>query len=274
MTVKFGICNWTSARLQAPQACEWAASLGLQGLQLDLGAFEENFPLSQSSVQNEWRNEAEKHSITLCSLMINAVMAYNLLAEDGSRDAEIAWQALERGVETAHAMQLPLMIIPSFRKSAINTDSELEKTAEYLKKICRIAQPFGISIASENVLSPADMKKMALLVSEPNFYLYLDGFNYSFWKGTPLSDWIEELLPYSCNEFHVKDGSTTATGSLPLGRGIADLPGSFSTLQKHGFDGWVFLENFYERPTFVTGGIDTEALIRQDLAFLQQRFNQ
>lgn len=271
VAIRFGICNWTLHVLEKPEGCAWMAEQGLQGVQLDLGSLEDDFPLADPARGAAWKREAQRHGIELCSVMINEVMRHGMTTPAGSEDRRIAELALRRGVEATAGLNLPLMVVPSFRASGLERagEEEMEATVACLQLACDLAKPHGIVIASENVLSPEGMRELSRRVNRSNFELYLDSFNYSFWSGAHLPDLLPDLLPMNGKEVHVKDGTKEQTGCLPLGQGMSDLAATLAGLQQCRFDGWIFLENFYERPGFVGGDLDVSQLVRQDLAYLR-----
>lgn len=273
MSIRFGICNWTLGFLENPESCAWLAGQGLQGVQLDLGRCEDGFPLTDPARCAAWQRESRRHGIELCSVMVNEVMRHPMTAPEGSEGRQRAELALRRGVEATAALNLSLLVVPSFRASGLETagEEEMAATVACLQLACDLAKPHGIVVASENVLSPGDMQDLARRVNRSNFELYLDSFNYSFWAGTHLPDMLPQLLPMNGKEFHVKDGTHELTGCLPLGQGMSSLAESLAVLRQCRFDGWILLENFYERPGFVGGGLDAARLVHQDLEYLRAR---
>lgn len=269
MAIRYGVCNWIMDSLGDPSCCAALAKEGFAGIQLDLGSHTDCFPLSYGPVQTEWKRQAALHGLTLCSIMINEVMRNGMIAQEGSSERKTAEQAIRVGIETAAAMGVPRVVVPSFRASNINTEDDFQRTAACLKQACTIAAPLGVTVASENVLAPAEAKRLNIQAGE-SLELYVDLFNYAFWSDVLLAEALPELMLLNGNELHIKNGTMEHPGSIPMAvPGIAQLEASLSHLKHQTFNGWIFLENFYERPVFQHGGLTAQRLLHNDLQWVR-----
>lgn len=55
---------------------------------------------------------------------------------------------------------------------------------------------------------------------------------------------LEGLYPYMDSQLHVKDGINEPGGCL-LGEGNTDFFPQMEILKKHGYEGWIIIENYY-----------------------------
>ena len=274
MAVRLGVCNWIMEAFGDPGCCKQLAGMGIEGIQLDLGSADEGFPLTRHEVQRAWLDNASTHGLKITSIMVNEVMRNGMTAQPGTAARAIAEQALRAGVETAWKMGVSRLVVPSFRASGLTSAEDVRHTADCLRLACDLAKEHGIRIGTENVLPPADLTRLMNEVGRDNLELYLDAFNYAFWGGQDLPDLLDSLLPLNGDEIHLKDGTPDSSGALLLGQGFCRLAATLDYLQKRKFNGWLFIENFYERPTFVREGQSTLALLQKDVAFLKARFQQ
>ena len=278
MAVRLGICNWIMEAFLEPGCCAQLAALGIEGVQLDLGSVDEGFPLTRPDVQRAWLEDARAHGVRVTGLMVNEVMRNGMTEAEGSPARKVAEAALAAGVRAASAMGLRRVIVPSFRASGLVTAGDplaedAMRTADCLRRACDLAKPYGLRVATENALCPADLHRLWAAVGRDNLELYLDAFNYAYWGGQCFPDLLETLLPLNGDEVHLKDGTAEAPGSKPLGQGFCEMDRTLAALRRRGFDGWLFVENFYERPAFDHGGRDHLALLQDDMLYVRKRMN-
>jgi sugar phosphate isomerase/epimerase len=79
---------------------------------------------------------------------------------------------------------------------------------------------------------------------------------------------LNELMDVIC-EIHVKDGKGKDLSGALLGQGDTDFYGCIEVIKKHGFEGWIVSENYYDQKPLSEQNSDLKALIKQDLEILK-----
>lgn len=269
---KIGICQW-SVTLDGADICRFAGSLGLDGVQLEIGTVESGYPLTRPAVQREYLERASEHGIQFTSIATRVTEKFRMTDPAGTEDSRIVWDAIERSVEVADAMGIKTIMIGSFRASAIHDEAGLVRTAEVLTDACDLAAKKGIVIAAENVLSADEMYRLAEMINRPNLRLYFDTQNYVLRKGYDPSGLLKRLAPLLCGEMHIKDGVNDISEAL-LGEGSTDFFRTMKTLREIDYSGWLVLENFYDRGPLGSRHPDPAQIVREDLRILEKALSQ
>ena len=266
---RLGICQW-SVEAEGPDICRFAAELGLEGVQLEIGTCEDGFPLSRPSVQREFMESAAEHGIRFTSIAARVTDQYDMTQPAGTEDSRIVWEAIVRSIEAAEAMGIPAVMIGSFLASDIKNEEDLVRTAEVLTDACDYAAKRGIVIAAENVLAPDDMHRMAQMINRPNLKLLFDTQNYALFRRLDPAATLEGLAPLLCDQIHVKDGSGGRISAALLGEGDSGFFRTMETLKKIGFSGWLLLENYYYKEPLRSRQPDPVRLVLEDKRILME----
>ncbi|OUN00291.1 MAG: hypothetical protein BAA02_02130 [Paenibacillaceae bacterium ZCTH02-B3] len=266
---RLGICQW-SVDAEGADICRFAAELGLEGVQLEIGTYEDGFPLSRPSVQREFLDSASEYGVRFTSIAARVTDQYDMTQPAGTEDSRIVWEAIVRSIEAAEAMKIPSVMIGSFLASDIKTEEDLVRTAEVLTDACDYAAKRGIVIAAENVLSPDDMHRMAKMIGRPNLKLLFDTQNYKLFRGYDPAEALERLAPLLCDQVHVKDGSGGQISAALLGEGDSGFFRTMETLKKIGYSGWLLLENYYFKEPLRSRQPDLVKLILEDKRILTE----
>jgi len=265
---KIGICEW-SLPVCGTEACEMAASLGIDGIQLNIGDADKGFPLSQKSLQDAYMKAADEFGVAFPSIAVRTTDYFSMMAPEGSEDRKTVMTAIEKAIDAAAAMNIPLVMIPQFVKSAINTESDFRCVVNTLKKVCEDAAEKGVTIATENLLPVEELKRLFNEVDRENLKLYFDTQNYYLNKDFDTPSLIEPLIPYIC-EVHVKDGKNKDLSGALLGTGDTGFYQSLEKLMNFGYDGWLISENYYDQPPLSLLNDSPAELIRQDVEILKK----
>jgi len=269
--LKIGICQW-ALPMEGPYGCKLASELGLEGIQLDIGTNQRGFLLSNKFVQEAYLESGKEFGISFPSIAIPELDNFSMLAPEGSRDREIVNKAIRKAIETAEAMKISLVMIPSFNKSEIKTEADFEQAVDCLQNACDYAKNKGITIGTENILSVNDVKLLFKKVNRSNLKLYFDTQNYSLNKGYNTAEMLELLISYIC-EVHVKDGKNGDLSGALLGKGDANFYNSMKVLKKYNYSGWIILENYYDRESLSLQNNNPVELLKQDIKTLKEVIN-
>ncbi|MEU6735814.1 sugar phosphate isomerase/epimerase family protein [Streptomyces physcomitrii] len=224
MSGRVALAEW---RLPAsgPEALRLARDVGADGLQLDLGG-----PGRGEWLDGPGRTEAVRAAAESSGVRLLAVAGNHL--NDVGLMSPAARPVLERLLDTAAALGVPLAFVPSFRRSAIATPADLERTAEVLAWAAGEAEARGLLLASENVLTAERARALVRRVGSPAFRVVLDTFN-PVEAGLSPEVLVAELHDVLADQVHLKDGPPTTGATPPLGGGTGRLDDTLRALHTH-----------------------------------------
>jgi sugar phosphate isomerase/epimerase len=268
--VKLGITEW-SLPVDGPYGCKIAAEIGFEGIQLDVGSYERNFPKTKKVVQDAYLEAAEKYGITYTAIACNELDKYNMVARKGYKDRTIALQTIISAIDAAAAMGIPIVMVQSFMASAIETEQDFERAINVIRRVSDYAMDKGeITLGLENLLSVENLLQIINEVGNPNLKIYFDTQNYYLHERADVAAMVKPLIPYIC-QVHVKDGfefDVEPSGAL-LGEGATDFYKTIDELRKYEYSGWLISENFYDRGPIGNLSEDPVELMQKDYQVLE-----
>lgn len=268
MENKIGICHW-SLPMEGPYGCKLAAEIGLDGIQLDIGHSSRGFLLSNDFVQDAYLVLAEKYGISFPSITIRELDEVAMTKPEGTEDRELMNKALIKTIDAAEAMNIPIVMIPSFVESEITNEDEFQEAVSYLQFGCDYADGKGITIATENTLSVSEIKRLIEEVNRPNIKLYFDSQNHYLHKDYNIAEILDDLIEYVC-QVHVKDGKNKDLSGALLGEGDTGFYDTVEVLKKHDYSGWIVFENYYDREPLSLQNSNPVELIKKDLQTIKE----
>lgn len=265
--IKIGACDWAlpGNGLYAPQI---AASVGLDALSLKIGLYENDYPLTQPEMQKIYLEEQQKYGIEYCAIALNDFDNIPMHAREGTKEYPIVWNLLKRAVSTAKNLGVKIIQVPGFAASEVLSEEDMEHSARAFQYLCDAAGEYGISVASENLMTAAEFHKLSNMVDRNNFYLYFDSQNYNVFRGYSEISILEGLYPRMCNQLHIKDGEVMSGGLL--GTGPSNFHATMEWLGKHNYTGYILLENYYDVLPLRLQNENPYELLRQDIATLKK----
>ncbi len=267
---KLGVCEW-GFPMPGPYAVKTAAEYGLSGIELDFGSYEAGYPLSVPAVQRAYLEMADSYGIEFPSMTIDSLNWYGLTRPLSSRNGIIAFDGIRRGIDAAAAMNISVVQLPSFNDGAIRTESDFRNTCEKIKMACEIAQPLGITIASENTLSAQETRRMMHEVGSNNFGILFDTQNYFLADGRDTAALLREIHPYVV-QVHLKDGYNGKLSGSILGTGESGFFRTAEVIQETACTEWLLLENYYHMQPISNLSRDPFAILEKDLATVREVF--
>lgn len=209
---------------------------------------------------NPTGNEVADLRDHLDALALDRVWAWGHPAGLRSGEAPDALADLKRHTEIAAAVGAKVMRIccGGRRTRPENWRDHKAKLVPLLADAVRHAKCHGVVLAIENHIDMLADELVELIetIDSPWLGVCLDTANNLRMMEDP-GVAIEKLAPYT-RATHVKD--ITAKGgnprdfafwpSVPVGRGIIDIPRAFDELRKHGYDGLLALEIDYLHPAY------------------------
>jgi len=219
-----GLTEWRLAEA-GPDAVRRTAESGADGLQLDFGG-----PGRGEWLDAPGRVQAVRAAAGASGVRLFAV-AGNHLNDLGLTTAE-ARPFIERLLDSAHALEVPLVFLPSFRRSAIDGPAAFALTAQVLAWAAAEAEARGLQLASENVLAPHFACELAERVDSPVFRLVLDTFN-PLRAGLRPEALVAEAGHLLADQVHLKDGPPDVGDMPALGEGAGKLEDTLEALREH-----------------------------------------
>ena len=168
-------------------------------------------------------------------------------------------------------MGVPIVLVPNFVNSKIKNDKDFSRAVKVLTEVCDLAANHGITIATENALSPGKIDKLIGEVNRPNIKLYFDTQNHFLHGDYNMAQLLERLMPYVC-EVHVRDGKNKDESGAILGQGDAGFYECVEVLKKHNYSGWVISENYYDLEPLSLQNDNPVELIKMDFKILKDAF--
>ena len=268
--VKLGITEW-SLPVDGPYGCKIAAEVGFEGIQLDVGSYDRNFPKTKKVVQDAYLEAAQKCGIKYTAIGCNELDNYNMVAQKGSGERAIALRTIESAIDAAAAMGIPIVMVQSFNASAIETEQDFKRAVSVIKYASDYAGDKGkITIGVENLLSVENLLRFIEEVNRPNLRIYFDTQNYYLHERVDVAAMVKPLVAYFC-QVHVKDGyqfDVEPSGAL-LGQGATSFFKTIDELRKYEYTGWLISENFYDRGPISQLSEDPGVLMKKDYQVLK-----
>lgn len=260
---QFGICQWCMPGRTRVAKIEACAQCGLDGIELDLGPFENGLDLSSGKEMAECCQAAFDHGFQLPSISVNALCTHGMSRPESG---PVVREILERAIRCANKMSIRLIQLPSFGNGAIRTNEELVQTAACLTFACDYAADFGITIGTENALSADRNSCLLQQVNRSNLKIYFDTGNPKLFSDLDPAGILRDLISHVC-EIHVKDGLDSRNCRF-LGEGSTGFAESMETLKSTEYKGWIHLENNYSLLA-KSLGISVQHAITKDLEVLR-----
>jgi sugar phosphate isomerase/epimerase len=221
-----GLAEW---RLPAAgvEAVRLAAALGADGVQLDLGGPGRGEWIDAPGRIDALRAEAGHRNVRLLALAGNHFNDVGLTSAP-----RIVRPLLERLLDAAVALTVPLVFVPSFRRSAIDGPDAFDRTAQALRWAAARAEERDLVLANENVLTGERARALADAVGSPAFRLVLDTFN-PVAAGLRADALVAALADLLADQIHLKDGPPDRGPSPLLGAGAGRLAETVDALHEH-----------------------------------------
>lgn len=249
MNVKFGALDFALPGLLVGNI-RLAHEIGLEGLELGFTHYQDRgIMLGQKWFRDYYMEESEKYNVKFPSMAVCEFDYYGLKNPLHTEKGKKAREVIDLAIDTAAYMKMEMIMMPSFNDGYIETDEDLEITAEALKYACKEAAKHKLTITTENLLTMERNLHLFELVDEKNFACLYDSQNYWNWNGWHQPTMLQKLIDHNIlyPEIHVKDGIGKKDSSAYLGEGETDFAGTMEVLKKANYSGWLHLENFYDR---------------------------
>jgi sugar phosphate isomerase/epimerase len=267
MGIKYGICEW-SLPLTGPYNCRIVSEVGLDGMSLDAGTYELNYPLSNKRIQDNYLSAKKQWNIEYSSIVINDLCNFSMCADKGTKDRTVAMLAVKKSLDAAHYMGIPVLFLPSFQASDIKDENDFMATVGFIKEACEYAKGSGVTVCTENILTAEENLRIINLVGENRCKIYFDTQNPHSFHGYNAADMIRKLGNLIV-ESHVKDGPKGHMSAALLGQGESSFEESIKAFADIQYNGWFVTENMYFREPLSRQSGDPFDLLVKDIAYLK-----
>ena len=243
MDIKIGAVAWglPGGGAFAPYV---AREAGLNGIQLEMGTYENGYPLTQSEVIQGYNDAAIQYNLEYPSIVLNDVMYHPYIHGKDTPDGKIAYDQIPLVLEAAVKLNIDRIMIPNFVHNLITEKEHVLHTIDYLRFACELAQKKDILILTETGLDASRQKEMHKEINATNLKVFFDTQNYKFNHNMNQCEQLNALYELMDDQIHTKDG-VNAPGEMLLGKGDTDFFGQMKILNKRKFSGWIIIENYY-----------------------------
>ena len=254
--IKISACDWSLGKSSDPGSFAIAKSIGLQGVQLNLGNTENNLHLRQPDTLQKFLTASKDTSIEISSLAI-AEMNRVPYKTDPRTD-----QWVSDAIDVAVACGVNVILLAFFDKGDLRNDANgIATVTSKLKAIAPKAEKHGVCLGIESYLSADELMRIMDDVGSPNVKVYYD-FRNSADAGYDVIKELNQLGKDRICELHMKEnGSLLRSGTLDWTK-ICDTLIAIDYLGS----GWMQIEGAKPPNT------DTVVSYKDNLAFLKTKF--
>ncbi|MFJ8882607.1 sugar phosphate isomerase/epimerase family protein [Streptomyces sp. NPDC102402] len=227
-----GLVDWRLP-VRGEGAVDLAFRYRVDGLQFDLGGPGRGPRLdSAPGAVRRLRRTADAAGVSPLAVAANVLNDIGLTAAAGTPDAARVRDVLSRLLDTGEELGAPLVFVPSFRRSAIDSERALLRTAEVLRTAADRAASRGLLLASENVLPARSAVRLAEEVGSPAFRLLLDSYN-PVAAGLDVPGLVADAGPWLADQIHLKDGRAGTAATPLLGDGDGRVTETVDAVARH-----------------------------------------
>ncbi len=226
---KIGACDWSIGKMGSVEAFDVAKEIGLDGVQISLGTAANDMRLRQRSVQQEYKDAAQKTGVEAASLAIGELNSVPYKKDPRT----VSW--VTDSVEACQALGTKVVLLAFFSEGDLRDDAAgVDEVVKRLKAVAPKAEKAGVILGIESWLSAEQHVQIIDRVGSKAVQVYYDVCN-SNDRGYDIYKEIRMLGRRIC-EFHAKEN-----GSL-LGKGKVDFRKVREAMEDIGYRGWIQIE--------------------------------
>jgi L-ribulose-5-phosphate 3-epimerase len=228
---QIGACDWSIGQSSKIEAFDVAKTIGLDGIQVNMGSEKNDMHLRQKDLQKAWREAAKRTKIQVGGLALGEL---NNIPYKSDPRAE---QWVQDSVDVAKAIGAKNVLLAFFNKGDLKNDPQGTKVViERLKAVAPKAEKAGIVLAIESWLSAEEHMAIVDAVASPAVKVYYDVCNSTVMGYDILKEirWLGKQKQIC--EFHFKENS------FLLGQGKVNYPEVRKAIDDIQYSGWVHIE--------------------------------
>jgi sugar phosphate isomerase/epimerase len=254
---KIGACDWSLGQNSTLAAFDVAKSIGLDGVQVNLGTRRDGMHLRNKNTQIQFRDKAKKTGIAISSLAIGELNNVPYKSEDQTD----AW--VFDAIDAANFFRVSVVLLAFFSKNDLRNDPKgVDTVIQKLKQVMPHAEKNKITLGIESYLTAEEHLDIMDKVGSDNLKVYYD-FRNAQDAGNDIYHEIKLLGNKNICELHMKEN-----GAL-LGQADIDWPKVSRALQEINFQHvkWMQIEGALPPQYEVIKGY------QQNLTFLKNIFH-
>lgn len=176
--------------------------------------------------------------IKIRSICADYFMKYGFIGKEAAESIRI----LKQLIESAHIVNIEVIVIPFLEKFAVKNSQEKKKIADNIKIILGLCQVCGVKLAFETELDATELWHFVRMFQSPCVGVCYDLGNVASYGHDSPRDigYLGDLI----FEVHIKDRKKGSSQSVYLGEGNVDFAGCFRALKDIGFNGPMILQAF------------------------------
>ena len=187
-----------------------------------------------------------------------------------SREDSLYYYRFENDLEYKIEKAICIDIV---KPNTIKTEEDLENMAKMLRLVAPAFESSPVELAIESVLSPKQYADLFSYVGSNKMKIYYDTQNPQYFASVYPPDEMRELDISTVAEIHFKDGLRKSQGSVYYGEGETGFADMVSVLKEKGYEGYLVIENFYNKVTWSHKEESVWASIKEDVKRLKQAFS-
>ena len=252
LEVKIGSMAGSLPQGPPPDVFAAGKRVGLQGVEFNIGRepVDGNLPLFNADTQRTYLDAAKKNGMAIAGIVLDVFHRHYL------KNDPLAVTFIDRGIQTARAMNAGVLLLPFFGKAALTNREEMGYAADIIKEHAGTAKKAGIVLGLEDTISAEDNVWMIERIGSPAVKVYYDIGN-STNNGFDTPKEIRWLGGQRICQMHIKDrGYLGESGKI-------DIVENLRAILDAGFNGWLNFET--SSPTK-----DKEADLKVNFAYLKK----
>lgn len=254
--LRIGACDWSLGKSSDPGSFDVAKSIGLEGVQLNLGSVANDMHLRQPSVQQDFIQSSKRTGVAIASLAIGELNKVPYKSEAKTE------QWVSDSIDVAKALDVSVILLAFFGNNDLRNDETGKKeVVRRLKMVAPKAEKSGIKLGIESYLSAEEHMDIIQQVGSNSIKVYYD-FRNSADAGYDVIKEIRWLGKDMICELHLKENGVL------LGKGTMDWTRICETLLTMNYfgSGWMQIEGALPKDADVTDSY------KQNLNFLKRCF--
>ncbi|MGV3559266.1 sugar phosphate isomerase/epimerase family protein [Larkinella arboricola] len=228
---RVGACDWSIGQSSKIEAFDVAKTIGLDGIQVNMGSEKNDMHLRRKDLQKAWREAAKRTGVQIGGLALGEL---NNIPYKSDPRAE---QWVQDSVDVARALGAKNILLAFFNKGDLKNDPQGRTVViERLKAVAPKAEKAGIVLAIESWLSAEEHMEIIEAVGSPALKVYYDVCNSTVMGYNILKEirWLGKQNQIC--EFHFKENS------FLLGQGKVNYPEVRKALDDIQYRGWIHIE--------------------------------
>jgi len=230
--LRISACDWSLGMSSDPRAFDLAKTIGLEGIQVNIGNVQNNLHLREAATQQLYLDKSRQTGIKISSLAISE------LNKVPYKSDPVTEQWVSDSIDVAKNLGVTVVLLAFFNNNDLRNDAAGKKEViSRLKKVAPKAEQKGITLGIESYLSAEELVDIIQQVGSKSIKVYYD-FRNSADAGYDVIKEIKFLGKETICELHMKEN-----GFL-LGEGTMDWKKIGETLMemKYYGDGWMQIE--------------------------------